>query len=91
MSFIEADMGTFRDGDFLSADQGELVKKTILNLCGSLKKHIIPFIETFYPGDWLLDSMIAPADGDLYGSIINKIYSAPKAFERISNWRTLYK
>jgi hypothetical protein len=34
--------------------------------------------------------MIAPADGDLYGSIINKIYTAPKAFERISNWKTLY-
>lgn len=55
-----------------------------------MKKYIIPFVESFYPDDWLLDSMLAPADGDLYGSIINKVYSAPKTFERISNWKDLY-
>jgi hypothetical protein len=91
LSAIEADLGTFRDGDFISWEQGEFIKKSILKLCSQLKKHIIPFVESFYPGDELLDSMLAPSDGDLYGSIINKIYTAPKAFERISNWRTLYK
>ena len=39
----------------------------------------------------MTDSMLAPQDGDLYGSIIRRIYSGPKAFERISNWKELYQ
>jgi hypothetical protein len=56
-----------------------------------LKKHIIPIVETFYPGDEMMDSMIAPGNGDLYGSIVNKIYGAPKAFDRIKNWKEIYQ
>jgi len=64
-----------------------MVKKLILQLCGSLKKYIIPMVEALPPyNEFILDSMIAPADGDLYGSIINKVYTAPKAFERIASW-----
>lgn len=39
----------------------------------------------------MMDSMIAPGNGDLYGSIINKIYGAPKAFDRIKNWKEIYQ
>jgi hypothetical protein len=68
-----------------------MTKNLIIKLCGELKRHIIPLVETFYPGDELLDSMIAPGNGDLYGSIVNKIYTAPKTFERSSAWKELYK
>ena len=90
LSCIENDLGTFRDNDFLSGEHGEMVKKLILSHCGKLKKHMISLVENFYPGNEMFDSFIAPADGDLYGSIINKVYTAPKAFERISNWKNLY-
>jgi hypothetical protein len=43
---------------------------------------MIALVDTFQPSEALLDSMLAPADGDLYGSIINKIMTSPKAFER---------
>jgi len=91
LSAIEVDLGTFRDGDFLTSEHGEMVKKCILKLCGSLKPHMISLVDTFPPDDEQMDSMLAPTNGDLYGSIINKIYTAPKAFERISNWRSLYE
>ncbi len=91
MTRIEADLGTFREGDYLSSDHGDIVKNVIVRLCGELKRHIIPLVETFYPGDEMMDSFLAPGDGDLYGSIINRVYTAPKAFERIKNWQLLYQ
>lgn len=74
---IEQDLGTFRDADYLTSEHGDMVKQLIIRLCGELKRHIIPVVETFYPGEEMMDSMIAPANGDLYGSIIRKVYGAP--------------
>lgn len=34
LTTIEADLGTFRDGDFITWEQGEMIKKNILKLCG---------------------------------------------------------
>ena len=68
-----------------------MVKELILKVCGAMKKHVIPIIETFVPSDDMMDSFIAPADGDLYGSIINKVYTSPKAFERTKIWRRFYE
>lgn len=42
------------------------------------------------PSEELLDSMIAPTNGDLYKNVTNRIYAAPKTFERIENWKELY-
>jgi hypothetical protein len=56
-------------------------------LCGKLKRHVIPLVESFYPGDDVFDSMIAPGNGDLYGSILNRIYYSGDAFGKIKNWQ----
>lgn len=84
---IEADLGTFRDGDYLTSEQGEIIKGAILKLCSQVKRHAISLVDTFYPDDELFDSMIAPANGDLYGSIINRIFYSGNAFERVKNWK----
>ena len=91
LSRIEQDLGTFRDGDYLTTEHGDMVRQLIIQLCSELKRHIVPIVETFYPGDEMMDSMIAPSNGDLYGSIVNKIYGAPKAFERIGNWHLFHQ
>lgn len=88
---IEVDLGTFREGDYLSSDHGDMIRSSIVRLCGELKRHIIPLVETFYPGDEMMDSFLAPGNGDLYGSIINKVYSAPNAFGKIKNWQVIYQ
>jgi len=46
---------------------------------------------SMYPPEIIFDSMIAPADGDLYKSVVNRIYTAPKAFDRIENWKEISK
>lgn len=79
-------MGTFRHGDFISSEQGIMIKNLIITICSDLKKHIIPIVESFYPDENMIDSMIAPSNGDLYGSIVNKVFTAPQVFERSQNW-----
>ena len=68
-----------------------MIKKLIIKLCGDLKRHVIAIADTLPPSEELVDSFLAPKNGDLYGSIINKVFTAPKAFERYPQWRTLNK
>ena len=42
------------------------------------------------PFEDLMDNMLAPENGELYKSIMNKIYTAPRVFERIGKWKDLY-
>ena len=51
---------------------------------------MIKLTDSFYPPEEYLDSMIAPLDGDLYKSVVNSVYTSPKAFERMESWRSLY-
>jgi hypothetical protein len=44
-----------------------------------------------FPTEEMMDSMIAPKDGDLYKSVVSRMYAVPKVFERIDNWKELYK
>lgn len=56
-----------------------------------MKRHMVALTYMFKPDEELFDSMLAPKDGDLYNSVVNRIYTAPKAFERIENWKDLYQ
>ncbi len=80
-------MGTFRENDYLSVDQEDMIKSEVIRLCGAVKRHMISLFDHVYPGDEMLDSVLAPSDGDLYGTIINRVFTAPKTFERIRNWK----
>ena len=51
---------------------------------------MIKITDAFYPPEEFFDSMIAPVDGDLYKSVINRVYTSPKSFERMDSWRSLY-
>lgn len=56
-----------------------------------MKRHTVALTYAFNPREDLFESMLAPRDGQLYKSIIQKVYSSPRAFERIASWRDLYK
>ena len=52
---------------------------------------MIALTYAFRPVEDLFESMIAPLDGDLYKSVVQHVYSAPKAFERSENWKEIYQ
>jgi len=57
----------------------------------SLKRHAVAYTYALSYEEELIDSMLAPTDGQLYKSIVQRVYSSPNAFERISNWKELYE
>lgn len=54
-----------------------------------MKRFSVSLADTMMPVEQLMDSMLAPNDGELYKSIENKIYSSPNVFSRIPIWQEL--
>lgn len=67
------------------------VKNQIKHTMAKLKRHMVALTYAMEPREELFENMIAPKDGDLYRSVVQKIYTAPKAFERINDWKELYQ
>lgn len=86
---ITKDMGVWFEHGYFTPDHGDMIRDHIKLVLSKMKRFAIGITDTMRPGDELLDNMLAPNDGDLYKSIQNKIYSTPKVFERISNWKEL--
>jgi len=67
-----------------------MIRDSIKECLQKLKRHMIALTYSFYPVEKIFDNMIAPKDGDLYKSVVQKVFNAPKAFERLEAWRDLY-
>jgi len=70
---ILEDKGTFLLHGYLSTEQVEMVQELQLEQYALFKNYALNIVDSFYPHDDLLDSMIAPADADLYGSVVKKL------------------
>ena len=66
---IQSDIGTWYENGYLTSDQGEMIRNEIKNILKNMKKFAVSVVDTMLPCDELLNSMIAPSDGDLYKSI----------------------
>ena len=74
----------------MNADHGDMIRAEIKSILGKLVKYSVAIADTFQE-DKLLDVMIAPSDGDLYGNIKKQLYSSPGVFQRISNWESIVR
>ena len=90
LSRIIADIGTWRMNDYLSSEHAEMIMEILPTKYDALKRHVAKITDSFYPPEELMDSFLAPDDGDLYGSIVNRIMTAPNCFERHPDWRSFY-
>lgn len=88
---IEKDIGTWYEHGYLNADHGEMIRAEIKNILGKMKRFVISLTDCMQPDDNLVDVMIAPSDGDLYGNIVKQLYNSPGVFSRISIWEDIVK
>lgn len=86
---IERDIGVWYEHGYLNADHGEMIRAEIKNILGKMKRFTVSLSDCMTPDDKLVDVMIAPSDGDLYGNIKNQLYSSPGVFSRFSNWEDI--
>lgn len=67
---IEKDIGTWYEHGYLNADHGEMIRAEIKSTIGKMKKFTVALTDTMQLEDSLMDVMIAPSDGNLYGNIV---------------------
>lgn len=77
---IMKDIGTWYENGYLTADHGDMIREEIKNILPKISRFAINLTDAMKPREEETESMIAPSDGDLYKSIANKIFTAPKTF-----------
>ncbi len=51
-----------------------MIRDNIKKCMSKMKRHMVALTYSFYPREDIYDNMIAPRDGDLYKSVVNKVY-----------------
>lgn len=88
---INSDIGTWLEVEYFNGHHSHMIRSGINKCISELKRHMVALTYSYFPYEEFMDSMLAPESGELYKSIVSKVHSSPHAFERIANWKELYK
>lgn len=85
---LSSHMATLYQGEYLSGRKPtELVQMAILTLCSQLKDDAVTLVDVFAPSDFLLNSPIGNADGQLYKNLWATVMQGSQVLERPSWWK----
>ena len=84
-------MSAWLEGEYLDGSHVQMVREGIMKTNQAIKKHAVAYTYSILYDEDLIDSMLAPSDGELYKSIVQRVQSSPDAFSRISSWKELYE
>lgn len=75
-------------GGYLSGKQaGEALEDAILDLCAQLKDDAVALVDVIAPPDFVLNSPIGRADGQLYKNLWGAVLQGTGALERAAWWQ----
>ncbi|XP_056884218.1 peroxisomal acyl-coenzyme A oxidase 3 isoform X2 [Takifugu flavidus] len=81
-------MGTLYQGSYMSGEKpAELLQLAILTLCAQLKDDAVALIDVMAPTDFILNSPLAQADGQLYKNLWSTLLQGDQVLERPSWWK----
>ncbi|XP_013883733.1 peroxisomal acyl-coenzyme A oxidase 3 [Austrofundulus limnaeus] len=85
---LNSHMATLYQGNYLNGRKPvELVQKAILTLCSQLKDDAVALVDVFAPTDFILNSPIGYADGQLYKNLWSTMMQGSQVLERPSWWK----
>ncbi|XP_068613419.1 peroxisomal acyl-coenzyme A oxidase 3-like [Brachionichthys hirsutus] len=85
---LSSHMASLYQGNYFSgAKPAELIQTTILTLCSQLKDDAVALVDVLAPPDFILNSPIGNADGQLYRNLWSVIMQGSQVLERPSWWK----
>ncbi|KAI4796160.1 hypothetical protein KUCAC02_029412, partial [Chaenocephalus aceratus] len=85
---LSTHMAILYQGSYLSGRKpAELVQTAILTLCSQLKDDAVSLVDVFAPTDFILNSPIGYADGQLYKNLWSTVMQGKQVMERPSWWK----
>uniref|UniRef100_A0A8C5BQS7 Acyl-coenzyme A oxidase n=1 Tax=Gadus morhua TaxID=8049 RepID=A0A8C5BQS7_GADMO len=77
----------YQGGYFSGKNAAEFVNTAILTLCTQLKDEAVALVDVFAPPDFILNSTIGKADGNLYQNMWSTVLQGKQVLERASWWK----
>ncbi|VVC41968.1 Acyl-CoA oxidase/dehydrogenase, central domain,Acyl-CoA oxidase,Acyl-CoA oxidase, C-terminal,Acyl- [Cinara cedri] len=84
---IEKHLSIIYEGGYVNGPLASvMVKKSIINLCLSLKDEAVTLSDALAPPDFILNSVIASSNGKVYDNLKKLLFEDKSTFERPSWW-----
>lgn len=76
----------YQFGIFTNPEQVGKIHKTLLNFCKDLVPEAVALTDVLSPPDFILNSFLGNADGDIYKHLQQSFFSSTNSFGRASYW-----
>ncbi|XP_068163891.1 peroxisomal acyl-coenzyme A oxidase 3 [Antennarius striatus] len=85
---LSSHMATLYQGNYCSGEKpAELIQMSIITLCSQLKDDAVALVDVLAPPDFILNSPLGNADGQIYRNLWSVMMQGSQVLERPSWWK----